>query len=85
MDGGALIVRSDEEVVLRRAVALWAEATTDASSRRRADLLRDKQKAVGEFFTWAGKGPAEITPLEIEAWRREMERRRPRLAPATIY
>jgi len=86
MAGDESLVRRDEEqVALGRALALWAEATTDAASARRPDLLRDKQKAVADFFAHTGKGPAEVTPLDVEAWRRELERRRPRLAPATVY
>jgi integrase len=86
MAGDESLAKRDEgQAALVRALALWAEATTDASSARRADLLRDKQKAVAECFARIGRGPAEVTPLDVEAWRRELEGRRPRLSPATVY
>jgi integrase len=82
----ALTLRDEQEqVALRQAIALWAEATTGAAVERRADLLRDKQKAVRDFFDRLGKLPADITPLDVKAWRQDLERRQPRLAPATIY
>lgn len=85
-DETALILRaSRERVALRQAVALWAEATTDASSPRRADLLRDKQKIVADFFVAAGKSPAEVSPLDVKAWREALEQRRPKLALTTVY
>ena len=45
------------EAAIGQAAALWADATTLASSSRRAELLRLKQKAVREFFTFSGKHP----------------------------
>jgi hypothetical protein len=44
---------ADLQVALRRAVSLWASGTT-GESRRRQDLLRDKQRIVLSFFrdTW---------------------------------
>jgi len=87
MENKAALVLSDhqEQVALRHALALWAAATTDAGSRRRADLLRDKQKAVADFFERVNKRLAEVTPLNVKSWQQEMERRKPKLAPATIY
>ena len=39
---------------LRAAIAAWADATTDARSRRRADLLRDTVRALAAFFEFVG-------------------------------
>ena len=84
--GTGLILRESREVgALHAAVVLWADATTAVASARRADLLRDKMRAVTLFFTWAGKSPAEITALEVKAWQQQLEQRQQKLAPATIY
>ena len=34
------------------AILAWADATTDPTSDRRKDLLRDKVRAVIDFFVW---------------------------------
>lgn len=49
------------------------------------DLLRDKQKAVTGFFAFTGKGPAQVTPPDMQAWREKLERQQPALSPATVY
>jgi site-specific recombinase XerD len=68
---------------LLNAIALWADATTDSASPRRHDLLRDKQRAVADFFSFAGKHPAEVTPLNVKAWQAALESSG--LKPATVY
>ena len=68
---------------LRNAIALWADAKTGAGSERRLDLLRDKTKAVGDFFKSVGKHPGQVTALDVKIWQAELEGRK--LAPATIY
>ena len=65
------------------ALDAWAEATTDATSRRRADLLRDKRRTVIDFFQFTDKPPEAIRPRDVQAWREELERRG--LQPATVY
>ena len=37
------------------AILAWADATTDPTSDRRKDLLRDKVRAVSHFFAWVNK------------------------------
>jgi integrase len=69
--------------VLRRAASMWADSTTRQTSLRRADLLRDKLSAISDFFTFVGKHPAEVTPVNVHAWRSEMEGRG--LKPGTVY
>ena len=68
---------------LLAAIDLWADARTDASSPRRADLIRDKTRAVSDFFSWTGKAPDQVTALDVKAWQAELERRE--LAASTIY
>ena len=82
---GLILKNNREAVALRAVLALWADATTDATSERRHDLLRDKTRDVSSFFAWVGKSPADITALEIKAWQLHLEKRKPKLAPATIY
>jgi integrase/recombinase XerD len=70
-------------IALAEVVALWADATTDPSSARRRDLLRDKTRVVVAFFEWTGKGAAEVSPLDVKAWQGELERRSQK--PASVY
>lgn len=64
-------------------IAMWADATTDAASPRRHDLLRDKQRLVLDFFAWVGKPPEQITEIDVKTWQSELESRG--WAPASVY
>jgi site-specific recombinase XerD len=66
------IGRSSSPALLN-AIALWADATTDAVSSRRQDLLRDKQQAVISFFDFVAKHPAEVTPIDVKQWQAVLE------------
>jgi len=79
----SLALRDNFIPALRNAISLWANATTDAASSRREDLLRDKRRAIEGFFTHAGKHPAEVTPVDVRAWQASLAERG--LQPATIY
>ena len=68
---------------LHNAIGLWADASTDAASLRRRDLLRDKTKAVTAFFEHCPKHPAQVTPLDVKTWQAHLEGQG--LAPATVY
>jgi integrase len=69
----ALVPAGDDlQVVLRSAVSLWASATT-AESERRADLLRDKQRIVLNFFRHTGILPSEVEPSDVQGWLRDLE------------
>ena len=65
------------------AIAAWADATTDASSRRRKDLLRDKVRALADFFEFVGTGPDQVTSIDVKEWQLELEQRQ--LSPSTVY
>lgn len=71
------------EAALRNAVALWAEATTSPTSLRKDELAHDKREATNSFFSFMGKHPSEVTPLDVTEWRRELEARN--LKPSTVY
>ncbi len=73
------------------AITAWAKRTTDPTSPRLADLLRDKQRVVYAFFKWVGKRPHQVTPADVAAWQEELRHERDpkthrlRYAPATLY
>ncbi len=69
--------------VTNAAIKAWANATTDSTSPRRKDLLRDKTKAVDAFFTFAGKAPNLVTPADVQGWQDNLESQG--LSPATVY
>jgi len=82
-DEGLVPVQRIDEVALRNAVTLWAEATTDGGSDRCRDLRRDKTLAVLSFFNFAAKHPAEVLPGDVQRWRDELESRG--LRQNTVY
>lgn len=68
--------------MLTKAVEMWADAKTSPTSRRRHDIIRDKQNALlaagkeghaAGFFVFIGKPPDHITPLDVNAWREYLE------------
>lgn len=67
----------------KAAIVMWSEATTDKSSERQADLIRDKRHDLADFFTHTGKTPELVTALDVQEWRAELEARG--LASATVY
>jgi integrase len=79
----ALVLRGEAlDLALRNAVFLWASTTTDSTTSRLQDLLRDKQQAVASFFSFIRKHPAEVKPLDIKRWQSALEEH---LAAATVY
>lgn len=75
-------------VALTNALRLWSEAVTAPSTERRDELLGYKRRAVEDFFDFAGKPPADVSPLDVEGWRQHLGRARPEgrgLGPSTIY
>lgn len=67
-----VLTQTDLQVALRGAVSLWASTTT-SETKRRADLLRDKQRIVLSFFRHADKLPSEVEPADVQGWLRELE------------
>jgi integrase len=74
---------SARSMVLRHAVELWADATTNTTSHRRKDILRDKRKVVVSFFVYVKKMPAEVTALDVKNWQSFLESGG--LAATTVY
>jgi integrase len=73
----------DTQAALRHALRLWAEASTAASTERRAEIQSYKQRVVSSFFSFAGKHPGEVSALDAEAWRKSLEAAG--LKPNTVY
>jgi integrase len=72
----------DLQAAIRSSLSLWADATTDATTRRRAELLKGKPKVVGDFFTFTEKNPGDVTFEDVKRWQRKLEEH---LRPATVY
>lgn len=69
--------------VLNGAITAWAMQSTDTTTARRADLLRDKARAVSDFFDFAQLHPATATAMHVQLWLGDLETRG--LSQATIY
>lgn len=82
-DESLIPYRQFDDVALRNAAALWADATTDGGSDRYADLRRDKILAVVFFFDFVSIHPAEVLPADVQRWRDELEAKG--LKPNTVY
>src|SRR3712207_9347190 len=83
-DAQEAIVRqgANLQAALRSALSLWADATTDATTRRREELLKGKPKVIEDFFDFVEKHPGEVSPEDVKRWQRRLEER---LCPATVY
>lgn len=68
---------------IEQAVMSWADSTTDPTSSRRNDLLRDKCKILLDFFTWCNKPVDQVTPADVKAWQASLTRQH--LEPSTVY
>jgi integrase len=73
----------DERPALANAIAMWADSTTDPTSARRRDLLRDKRVVVDDFFRFTGQPLGRITPADAKRWQADLGGRG--LTPATVY
>jgi integrase len=81
-------LRPDTQAALRHALRFWAEASTAPSTERREEIQGYKQKVVSSFFSFVNKRPGEISALDVEGWRRRLERPKPEglgLKPSTVY
>jgi integrase len=77
-----------QEVALRHALRLWADASTAPSTERREELRGYKQRVVASFFSFASKSPGDVSALDVEAWRDRLSRQKPEglgLRANTVY
>lgn len=83
-----IAINDARAVALTNALRLWSEAVTAPSTERRDELQGYKRKAVEGFFDFVGRPPAEVSPLDVERWRKHLERAKPEgqgLGPSTVY
>lgn len=66
-----------------KAITLWAEASTGTETPRRGDLLRDKARAIVDFFVYVNIHPSWITTDDVRRWQLDLEQRG--LASSTVY
>jgi integrase len=78
-----VLARGDTRAALGHALRLWAEAATAPSTERRDEIQGYKQKVINSFFSFVNKHPGEISPLDVEQWRKSFEAAG--LKPNTIY
>jgi len=71
------------DVNFSTAILTWAETTSDNTSSRYSDLVRDKARVVADFFVYSGKAPDQATPADVQSYRGILEKRG--LSKATIY
>ena len=78
----------NHQAALCNALRLWSEAVTSPATERRQEIQTYKQGVIAAFFTFVGKSPEEVTPLDVEGWRQRLERPKPEglgLRPNTVY
>lgn len=68
---------------LDSSVSLWASSTTDPDTDRLQDLLRDKGKAVRDFFAFCGKRPQDVRPQDVQDWQKSLTEEG--LSSASVY
>jgi integrase len=88
IENALLPLERDTQAALRHALRLWAEATTAQSTERRDEIQSYKQKVVSSFFSFVKKHPGEISALDVEEWRKWLERQKPEglgLMPNSVY
>lgn len=83
LEGVDAVLATVSDPMLREAIDSWLRATTDSSSPRYDDLLRDKARPVCEFFKFTGKTPDQVTINDVKAYHTLLEDRS--LAQATVY
>lgn len=83
LSGVEAVLATIDDPTIREVIDSWLRATTDSTSPRYDDLLRDKARPVAEFFGTVRKPPHEVTAFDVKAYREQLEARD--LAPATVY
>jgi integrase len=68
---------------LRTVLRLWSDSVTAPSTERREEIQSYKQKVVNSFFSFTRKRPSEVSPIDVEDWRKSLEAAG--LRPNTIY
>jgi integrase len=71
------------QTALHNALRLWANSVTALSTERREEIQSYKQKVVASFFSGIDNGTGEISPFDVEGWRKSLEAAG--LKPSTVY
>lgn len=83
LEPGTDLIRLDSRDAIDSAVGFWADTTTRTETFERTAKLKDKVQTVNRFFAFTGKHPGEVTPADVQAWRRHLEFAGQK--PATVY
>jgi hypothetical protein len=70
------------QAALRSVSSLRADTTTDATTRRGAELLKGNRKSSRTFSPSWRNVPGEVSPEDVNCWPQRLEER---LRPATVY
>ena len=78
-----LTVRQELPAAVANAACVWAKATTSSDSECFTDMVRDKSRAVVDFFDTTGQRSQTAAPGDVERWLEDMRERG--LATWTVY
>lgn len=78
----ATTVNAPDLIALVNAAALWAQVSTNSDLDRAKDVRRDKLRVVRKFFAFLDKEIVQTTPLDVQAWQLNLEKR---LKARTVY
>lgn len=52
---------------------MWADNTTRPETWGRDEKVKEKAAVANRFFAFTGKHPADVTPVDVDNWRRQLE------------
>jgi hypothetical protein len=73
MDETQALILEPPEDPLSRAINMWAGNTTRPETWGREDKVKEKIAVINRFFSFIGKHPADVTPVDVDNWRRHLE------------
>jgi integrase len=73
MDETQALVLEPPEDPVSRAINMWAGNTTRPETWGREDKVKEKIAVINRFFSVIGKHPADVTPVDVDNWRRQLE------------
>src|SRR6266508_3045860 len=73
MDETQALVLEPPEDPVSKAIKMWAGNTTRPETWGRKDKVEEKVAVIRRFFTFTGKHPADVTPVDVDNWRRSLE------------
>ena len=73
MDETQALVLEPPDDALSKAISMWAGNATRPETLGREDKVKEKITIVNRFFAFIGKHPADVTPVDVDNWRRHLE------------